>query len=302
MTASTAGRSLELYFIDGKPDGMQTAEVFNWTGHVLMTPRTRIAAALARKEAKYTGIHLLLGETEDGSVAYIGEAASLADRIRNHDQKKDWWSLAVLVTTGANNLNKAHVRYLEARLLQKARQVGRVVLENGNAPNEPGLNEAAQANMEAFLDQLLMVLPALRIDMFVENTRPFREQVPATIASGVEFRLANRSRDVEATALFIDGEFIVQAGSQASPEWQDDRTKSRGYARLQSQLKQRGLLRADGHRCVFVENYAFQSPSAAAAVVCGRQANGPRLWRNVATGQTYKEWEAQQLDAQSGAG
>ncbi|MEZ5751520.1 MAG: hypothetical protein R3D60_05985 [Paracoccaceae bacterium] len=26
------GRSLELYFIDGRPDGMLTAEVFNWTG------------------------------------------------------------------------------------------------------------------------------------------------------------------------------------------------------------------------------------------------------------------------------
>jgi len=34
----TKPQSLELFFIDGKPDGMLTAEVFNWTGHVLMTP------------------------------------------------------------------------------------------------------------------------------------------------------------------------------------------------------------------------------------------------------------------------
>jgi hypothetical protein len=33
-----AGRSLELFFIDGIPEGMLTAEVFNWTGHVLMAP------------------------------------------------------------------------------------------------------------------------------------------------------------------------------------------------------------------------------------------------------------------------
>jgi hypothetical protein len=31
MTA-TLGRSLELYYIDGKPDGMLAAELFNWTG------------------------------------------------------------------------------------------------------------------------------------------------------------------------------------------------------------------------------------------------------------------------------
>jgi len=34
---------------------MLTAEVFNWTGHVLVTPRTQIGAALARKEAQFTG-------------------------------------------------------------------------------------------------------------------------------------------------------------------------------------------------------------------------------------------------------
>jgi hypothetical protein len=36
MSIGINGKSLELYFIDGKPDGMLTAEVFNWTGHVLM--------------------------------------------------------------------------------------------------------------------------------------------------------------------------------------------------------------------------------------------------------------------------
>ena len=37
--------TLELFFIDGRPDGMLTAEVFGWTGHLLVTPRTRLADA-----------------------------------------------------------------------------------------------------------------------------------------------------------------------------------------------------------------------------------------------------------------
>ena len=129
MTASPQGRPLELYFIDGKPDGMLTAEVFNWTGHVLMTPRTRIAAALKRTEASYTGIYLLIGEKDGAPLAYIGESENIADRVRNHDQGKDWWTSAVLITTGANNLHKAHVKYMEARLVEIARQVGRMALE-----------------------------------------------------------------------------------------------------------------------------------------------------------------------------
>ncbi len=72
MNANAEGRSLELYFIEGRPDGMLTAEVFNWTGHVLMTPRTRIGAALARKEAGYTGVYVLLGDNDGQPTAYIG--------------------------------------------------------------------------------------------------------------------------------------------------------------------------------------------------------------------------------------
>ena len=158
------GRSLELYFIDGRPDGMLTAEVFNWTGHILMAPRTQIGAALIRKEAHFTGVYLLIGERDGQPVAYIGEGDNISHRIKNHDINKDWWTSVVMVTSAANNLHKAHVQYLEARLVEIARSVGRVVLDNGNTPTRPSLTEAAQANMEGFLDYLRMVLPALRAD------------------------------------------------------------------------------------------------------------------------------------------
>ena len=71
LASSRQGRSLELYFIDGRPDGMLTAEVFNWTGHVLMAPRTQIAEALQREEAGYTGVYLLLGERDGVPLAAL---------------------------------------------------------------------------------------------------------------------------------------------------------------------------------------------------------------------------------------
>lgn len=71
------GRALELFFIDGKPDGMLTAKVFNWTGLVLMTPRTQIAEALARPEASYTGVYLLLGEQNGDELAYVSTQRNL---------------------------------------------------------------------------------------------------------------------------------------------------------------------------------------------------------------------------------
>lgn len=77
-----------------------------------------------------------------------------------------------MISTVANALNKAHVRYLERRLVEIARNVGRTDLDNGATPTGAGLTEAATVNMEVFLDILLMILPALRIDSFLEQTRP----------------------------------------------------------------------------------------------------------------------------------
>jgi Domain of unknown function (DUF4357) len=294
MTASVEGRSLELYFIDGKPDGMLTAEVFNWTGHVLMAPRTRLSAMLARKEANYTGVYILIGEQEGEPLAYIGEGEDISYRIKNHDANKDWWTQAVLVTSTANNLHKAHVKYLEARLIEEARSIKRMGLQNGTTPSRPGLSESAQSNMEAFLDYLLMVLPALRIDMFVRNTRVAKPAIPsAAPTTAVEFELVSIKRDLKATAILTEGEFIVEAGSRAISEWTQNPTH--GYAALHADLVKQGVLPIDGKSRVFNKSYAFASPSAAAAVILGRAANGTTEWKVKNTDLTYKAWELAQI-------
>jgi predicted GIY-YIG superfamily endonuclease len=301
MMAETVGRSLELFFIDGKPDGMQTAEVFNWTGHVLLTPRTRIKAALDRKEAGYTGVYVLLGEKNGAPFAYIGEAEDIGQRIRSHDQGKDWWTQAALVTTGANALNKAHVKYLESRLVEIARAVKRRDLENANTPPRPGLSESARANMEAFLDYLLMVFPALRIDMFQEYAKLDDTPLPSLAAAassgpaGPRFTLTHRKTGLTATAVLDGDEFTVLKGSAARLRWEGREVRESGYAQRHEDLRKKGVLVDDGDHCTFAKSYAFTSPSAAAAVVTGRQANGTMEWKVEGTSQTYKAWEAEQL-------
>lgn len=293
-----SGKSLELYFIDVKPDGMLTAEVFNWTGHVLMAPRTQIAEALSRREARYTGVYLLLGDKEGEPFAYIGEAEDISERIRSHDARRDWWTTAILVTSAANNLNKAHVKYLEARLVEIARSIGKVPLENGNTPTRSSLSEAGQANMESFLDYLLMVLPALRIDMFLSSRRSTGSSSAVSTNDGnaIAFELNLRKHGIVAQALLKNGEFVVQAGSTARREWAGIGTENSGYALLHAELVRTSVLMPHGEACVFTSNYAFDSASAAAAVVCGRPSNGTLEWKVPGEATTYKEWEARRLD------
>jgi sugar/nucleoside kinase (ribokinase family) len=240
MSIGINGKSLELYFIDGKPDGMLTAEVFNWTGHVLMTPRTRIPDALARSEAGYTGVYLLIGEKDGQPLAYVGESDNVRDRIKQHDSKKDWWETAVLITTSANNLNKAHVRYLEARLVAKAKEVGKVALDNGTAPVATGLTEAARANMEVFLDYLWMLLPALRVDMFLQHAKPKIVQFSGPVPTeGPIFELVAKKFSLLATASLIEGEFVVMEGSTARAKWVGKTGQS--YSGLRSTLETSGI-------------------------------------------------------------
>ena len=306
LATNTEGRSLELFFIDGRANGMLTAEVFNWTGHVLVTPRTQISTALKRKQAQHTGVYILFGEKDGESVAYIGEGQNISERIRNHDYRKDWWDTAVLVTTTADNLNKAHVQYLEARLFEEARDASKIKLENGTSPTLPSLTEAAQTNMEVFLEYTLMILPALRIDCFIQNTRSSsRDSDHAVTETDIPlFELHAKKNDIYAKAKLMNGEFVVQSGSHARHDWHDDKTESSSYGQLYYELVRIGVLveseesksvTGDLRRRVFKEDYAFRSPSAAASVVVGRIANGTTEWKVRGQKKTYKELEREQI-------
>lgn len=67
---------------------------------------------------------------------------------------------------------------------------------------------------------------------------------------------------------------------------------------LYNQLCEDGVLveGSDGTR-VFSEGQSFSSPSAAAAVVSGRSANGRISWKIEGNGLTYGEWQDWQVNA-----
>jgi len=289
------GRSLELYFADGTPDGILTAEMFGWTGHVLKVPRLRLQAGLKRPEAAFTGVYFLIGATEEGEKAYIGEAESIARRIKDHDSKRDWWTDAILVTTSADVLNKAHVKYLEARLIERAREANATVLENGVQPEGSSLNEAATANMGAFLDNLQIVLPAIGVNLLRSGTRDAARHVDTAAPTTPIFELKTPKHNIVGVARLEGSDFVVQEGSAARLKWVGESTQHSGYAQLHTKLLSDGTLEKRSEVAVFTRPFAFNSPSAAAAVLNGRPTNGRTAWRDTATGKNFADWEAAQL-------
>lgn len=215
------GKQVKLFLVDGTPGGLTTAEITNWTGHVLSARRSDLADLLRREEAERTGVYLLLGEDESAvgdTRCYVGEADVVATRLRSHAKDKAFWNQVVVITSKDTNLTKSHGRYLESRLIELAAQAGRVTLENGTAPPTPRLPEADASDMEYFLGQLQIVLPVLGVNAIrVRSARTDAAQ--STPSESPIFTLRNARQGVDASAQQVDGEFIMLSGSVVVPEW-----------------------------------------------------------------------------------
>ena len=302
----TQGRSIRLFLVDGTPNGLLTAEIMNWTGHVLTGPRSKLSELVQRRECGRTGIYFLVGPDPENSLrplVYIGESDDVGTRLKQHNRPeekggKDFWEKVCLVTSKDQNLTKAHVKYLESLLIQSSGQVGRCKLINGTAHEYINLPESDRADMAFFMEQIRTVLPVLGFDFLRETSRPSREPEAAP-ASELEaspcFTLEVPRHGIRATGQELDGEFYVFKGSLARGSWIGT---ERGYQSLYNQLCEDGVLveGSDGTR-VFSEDQSFSSPSAAAAVVSGRSANGRTSWKAEDSGLTYGEWQDRQVSA-----
>lgn len=310
------GRTIRLFLVDGSPGGIITAEIMNWTGHVLCAPRSRLPDLIKRDETKRTGIYFLSGldpDTGSRTQVYVGESDNVGKRLAQHNKAesaggRDFWDKVCLVSSKDQNLTKAHVRYLESRLISICSEAGRATIINGTAPDYGYLPEADLADMEYFIDQIRIVLPVVGFDFLREHARISRDRLGRSASSEVDafpgesdvtsvkpdpptFQIVSDRHELVAFAQEVDGEFIILAGSTARLSWVGDRKHNTHYWRLHDQLREAGVLREQGSVAVFERDYAFSSPSAAAAVVYGRSANGRTSWKVKDTNQTYADFQ-----------
>lgn len=135
---------------------------------------------MARDDVDRTGVYVLAGpELEKPGLTrvYISSGNSVAERIEQSAQKRDFWETAVAVTTSDDDLTKGHAEYLEARLIGVAAQAGRVTLDNGthSATERRRLPEADVANMEKFIMDLQIILPVIGHEMLKPQPKAFRQ-------------------------------------------------------------------------------------------------------------------------------
>lgn len=275
--------TIKLFLVAGEPKGLRTAEMSNWNGKAVAGPRSDLANLLSRQEAAGSGVYLLTGvNPETGRpTVYVGEAELIRNRVKNH-VGLEFWNHAVYFV-GNENLTKAHVRYLERRLIELAKQVGRadVVNEKGSGARLP---ESDTADMEIFLEKIHQLLPVLGVEVFVPVTT-------ITKTSDDIGLLSCEIKGLKATGRLTPNGMVVLGGSQAVLNERPSTQKYPWSLEMRQKLRSDGALVESKDHLKFARDVEFTSPSAAAAVIHGGQANGLTAWKN-GKGQTLKDLES----------
>ena len=278
MTSAT----IKLFLPRGDAKSLRTAEISNWTGKAVAAPRTELDELLARDELEKAGVYILTGSDPltNAPRAYIGEAEVLRERLKQH-RTKEFWVSAIAFVSKDENLTKAHVRYLESRLLAEAAEIGRFTLEQNQAGGSK-LPESDREDMEVFLSRIRQLLPVLGSDLLAPIAQPSTK----TQTAGPLFC---RIKGAEARGQRTPNGFVVFQGSTAVLENRPSAQQRHPFVvALRKQLIGNGTLIQQDGILRFTKNTEFSSPSAAAAVVHGGGANGLTEWKTK-DGTTLKE-------------
>lgn len=278
------GKVIRIFLDSGSVTGLRHAELVNWTGQAIACPRAQVKSLSAWAESKRPGVYFLYGddpETAEFSV-YIGEAENVFDRLQNHLANKDFWNEVIFFTSKDDNLTKAHVKYLESRLVRVARGAGRHPLLNGNEPQAPTLPRGDLAAMEEFVGHvrtLLGVLGHKTLEPIALPASSSQVGVPSISQTNepgqAVFILSGKG--VEAKGLQSNEGLVVLEGSGYSSE--EAVSLSGGNKRLRQQLQKDGIVGSVQGQQRFLKNHIFSSPSQAASVILGSPTNGRQAWK-----------------------
>ena len=235
----------------------------------IVVPRSKMTDVICRKELQKYALYILLGETDEGEPkAYIGETNNFSKRIKDHDQKKGFWSKAlVFISQNESQIDKADVLYLEAKAISLALKNKQFVLdENKQYPELPVLPEHKRDPDDEFFEDIIFLASFIGCNIF---------ETPDTKHDRHTKTLFLTGRGAEAKAVYNENGLTILAGSIIA----SDNTASCPSPRKRLKLINELTSDIDGKR-VLKLNRRFDSPSAASVFCLGRSSNGWVDWHN----------------------
>lgn len=265
-------RLIQTYLPDGTLEGIRVIELSDSSIKAFVIPRLQLRSVKVREELLRPSLYFLVSSGD--SLGYIGESENFFHRIKNHDQNKQFWDVAIAIVSTTNNLEKSDVKYLESLAVERA-QSGSMTIENKTVPIRNNVHEFKLHILQKILDDTQLILTSLGYDIL--SSPDIKEDVWYC-----------KSKKTEARAQFRGDKFVVLQGSiidkSTSPSWATKWSKS--LAEREEIFEKYG--RDLGDTVELTENVAFKSPNHAGGFATGHNINAWVTWKDE-SGQTMDE-------------
>jgi Restriction Enzyme Adenine Methylase Associated len=144
---------------------------------------SRESISLLDESWKRLGVYFLLGAADnpDRYCAYVGEVgkSTLVQRIKQHadkkDEKKNWWSRALLIKSASDEFDSAEIGWLEGRLYDVLNNAVACELMNGNRPGDSSPSAEMKQILERYVEPIMASLRALGASPDTVDQKPERK-------------------------------------------------------------------------------------------------------------------------------
>ncbi len=265
------GRTIQIYLPTGEPRGIRIAELTTRTVQAILVPQNRLKEARQRPELDQVAVYFLFGDSEEQAkpIVYIGQTEDVRTRLDRHSSEKDFWRTAVIIVSKTHAFTPAHIRWLEWYCHLRATEIGRYLLDNTQQPREPFVTEPLRADCHDAFENLGILLTALGHPVYEPLHKPKPE---------AQWFACTGPYAKGAGTLTEEG-FLVRKGALCRREIVDSALAT--VSSLRSKLFESNVLADfDERQLEFQEDYTFETPSGAAAVILGRSSNGWVDWKD----------------------
>lgn len=263
-------KTIQMFIFDGNPNGRIMCELSNWNGRIYKISRNELMEFSKRKDSENTGVYFLFGKDENNlDTVYIGEAENMFTRLKQHLRDNEYWNDCIAVISKDNLLNKAHVKYLEHKFYTLAKNSGRSTIINNNIPTCSSISEYDEAMLQEFISNTKLLVNTLGYKTFdsLEDSSMKRQN------NQVYFYI-KAARGADAKGMMVADGFAVLKGSVISPSTVPSIDQC--LIKLRTTLIEKGII---NEKYQFTKDHIFTSPSTAAGIVMGRNANGRTEWK-----------------------
>lgn len=257
---------LQSYLLDGTIEGVRIIELSESSIKAFVIPRLKLNDVKNRDEINWPSLYFLINSGDNQ--LYIGESENFYNRVKNHDQSKDFWDLAIAIVSSNNSFEKSDVKYLESLTVEKAHESAAMEVLNKTVPVRNNVHEFKIHTLVKVLDDVSLIAESLGFSIFSTKQNQENEIWHA------------KAKKTHAQAQFRGDKFVLLSGSiidkSSAPSWRG------AYGQLVAERERifQKFGNDNGDTITLTENVPFNSPNLAGHFATGNSVNAWVTWKN----------------------